>query len=196
MLLVGHYIWDGRRSELSTGFSKMQMCCLLSHFSCVWLFETLWTLAHQAPLAMGFSRQEYHSGLPCPPPGDLPDTGIEPATLTSPALAGEFFVTGSCWEALKCNYVFFMTSSPLLIPLVHRTPCRSSMIPKPCAVTSHSAGTPGSTRRKRQAMSVQGETFWVRILKYKNLCPLREWIMMFRKKWQDDVDVELLKNQQ
>ena len=45
---------------------------MLSHFSHVWLFETPWTVAHQAPLPMGFSRQEYWSGLPSPPPGDLP----------------------------------------------------------------------------------------------------------------------------
>ena len=49
--------------------------CMLSHFSPVWLFATLWTVTHQAPLSMGFSRQEYWSGLPCPSPGDLPDPG-------------------------------------------------------------------------------------------------------------------------
>ena len=52
---------------------------VLSHFSRVRLFETLWTLACQAPLSMGFSRQEYWSGLPCPLPGDLPDSGIIPS---------------------------------------------------------------------------------------------------------------------
>ena len=51
---------------------------MLSYFSHVQLFETLWTVAHQAPLSMGFSRQEYWSELPCSPPGDLPDPGIEP----------------------------------------------------------------------------------------------------------------------
>ena len=56
--------------------------CVLSRFSCVWLFETL-TVAHQAPLSMGFFRQEYQSRLPCPPPEDPPNPGIEPA---SPAL--------------------------------------------------------------------------------------------------------------
>ena len=60
---------------------------------------TLWTIAYQAPLSMGFSRQEYWSGLPCPPPGDLPDPGIEPMSLMSPALAGEFFNTSTTWEA-------------------------------------------------------------------------------------------------
>ena len=53
---------------------------LLSCFSCVQLFATLWTIAHQAPLPKGFSRQEYWSGLPCPPPGDLPGPGIELAS--------------------------------------------------------------------------------------------------------------------
>ena len=51
---------------------------------------------------MGFSRQELWSGLPCPPPGDLPKPGIEPMSLTSPALAGEFFTTRATWEALVC----------------------------------------------------------------------------------------------
>ena len=51
---------------------------LLSHFSHVQGFATLWTVARQAPLSMGFSRQEYWSGLPCPPPEDLPNPGIEP----------------------------------------------------------------------------------------------------------------------
>ena len=62
--------------------------CLLSR---VWLFVIPWNEAHQAPLPMKFSRQEYWSGLPFPTPGDLPDPGIEPATPASPALAGRFF---------------------------------------------------------------------------------------------------------
>ena len=60
---------------------------------------TLWTGAHQAPLSLGFSRQEYWSGLPFSSPGDLPDPGIKPATLMSPALAGGFFTTSATWEA-------------------------------------------------------------------------------------------------
>ena len=66
--------------------------CVLSCFSRVQLFATIWTIAHQAPLSMGSSRQEYWSGLSCPPPGDLPDPGIEPSSLMSPALAGDFFL--------------------------------------------------------------------------------------------------------
>ena len=53
----------------------------------------LWTVALQAPLSMGFPRQEYWSGLPFPAPGDLPNPGIEPVSLVSPALAGRFFIT-------------------------------------------------------------------------------------------------------
>ena len=61
---------------------------MLSHFSHVRLFAILWTVACQTPLSMAFSRQEYWSGLPCPPPGDLPDPGTEPLSLVSPAAAG------------------------------------------------------------------------------------------------------------
>ena len=64
------------------------LCCAWS-LSCVQLFVTPWTVAQQAYLSMGFSRQEYWSGLPCPSPRDLPDPGIEPM---SPAMAGEFFI--------------------------------------------------------------------------------------------------------
>ena len=73
---------------------------MLSLFNHVQLFVTPWNVAHQAPLSMKFSRQENWSGLPCPPPGDLPDLGIEPASLMSPALAGGFFTTRDTWEAL------------------------------------------------------------------------------------------------
>ena len=74
---------------------------MLGRFSCVGLFVTPGTVAHQAPLSMGFSRQEYWSGLPGPFPGDLPDPGIEPTSLVSPALAGGFFTTSTTWEAKK-----------------------------------------------------------------------------------------------
>ena len=69
--------------------------CAYCHFSCVGLFVTLWTVAHQAPLSTGFSRQEYWSGLLCPPPGDLSNPGIKPLSLKSPALAGGFFTTSA-----------------------------------------------------------------------------------------------------
>ena len=83
-------------------------------------------MAHQAPLSMGFSREEYWSGLPCPSPGDLPDPGIKPTSLTSPALAGKFFTTITTCETFLQkwgrNKAFlrqtkvreFVTSRPLL----------------------------------------------------------------------------------
>ena len=61
------------------------------------------TVAHQALLSMGLSRQEYWSGLPCPPPGNLPDPGVKPVALMSPALTGGFFST--TWEAHLSLYI-------------------------------------------------------------------------------------------
>ena len=78
------------------------VACVLSRFSRVWLCAILWTVACQAPPSMGFSRQEYWSGLPCPPPRDLPKPGIKLTSLTSPALAGRFFSTRATWEAPVC----------------------------------------------------------------------------------------------
>ena len=69
--------------------------CQLSRFSYVQVFVTPWTVAHQAPLSMGFSRQEDWSGLSCPLSGYLPDPGIEPTSLISPALAGTFSTTSA-----------------------------------------------------------------------------------------------------
>ena len=63
----------------------------------------LWTVAHQAALSMGCSRQEYWSGLPSPLSRDLPDPGLEPASPMSPALAGEFFTTSATGEALETS---------------------------------------------------------------------------------------------
>ena len=74
-------------------------CVHAKSLSCVWLFATLRTVAHQAPLPTEFSRQEYCSVLPCPPPGYLPDPGIELTSLTSPA--GRFFTTSATHEVLS-----------------------------------------------------------------------------------------------
>ena len=80
---------------------------MLSRFSCVCLFATLWTAGCRAPLSMGFSRQDYWSELSCPSPGNLPDPGIKPASPVSPTLAGGVFTTSATWEALFlfCRYV-------------------------------------------------------------------------------------------
>ena len=111
-------------------FIKVQYVCMLNCFSRVQLFATLWTVACQVPLSMGFSREEYQSGLPCPPAGDLLNPGIEPGSLTSPALAGRISITepqGSPWY------------------WVHGTKMKLSMWLLPCPVApslrlSHSLG--------------------------------------------------------
>ena len=99
-----------RNSDLNFWFKfflsylKNHSACMLSCFSRVWLSVILWAVAHQAPLSMEFSRQEYWSGLPCPPPGDLPDPRIESTSIMSPALAGGFFTTSTSWETWACLY--------------------------------------------------------------------------------------------
>ena len=77
--------------------SESVSCSVISDF-----FVTLWTIACQVPLSMGFFRQEYWNGLPFPPAGDLPDPGIEPASPASTVLAGGFFTTRATWEAQYC----------------------------------------------------------------------------------------------
>ena len=64
-------------------------------------------MARQSPLSMGVSRQEYWSGLPCPPPGDLPGPGIEPVSLVAPALAGGFFTIAPLPQISKPSHLFF-----------------------------------------------------------------------------------------
>ena len=80
---------------------------MLNCFSHVQLFLTLMTIACQVPLSMVFRRQEYWSGLPCPPLGDLPNPGIEPTSLRYPALVCRFFITSAPLEVL--SYVNFIT---------------------------------------------------------------------------------------
>ena len=75
-------------------FSCVKLC-----ISYVKLFATPGTIAHQAPLSLGFCRQKYWSGLPCPWPGDLPHPGIKPRSLMSPVLAVGFFDSNATWEA-------------------------------------------------------------------------------------------------
>ena len=98
------------------------MLLLLSHFSHVQLFVTLLTVAHHAPLSMGFSRQEYWSGLPCPPP-NLPDPGIKPTSLASPALVGGFFTTGTPWKAQFQLHAILIYSK---VTTTFRSLCNSS----------------------------------------------------------------------
>ena len=91
---------------------KLQSCPTLCN---------LWIIALQAPLSMGFSRQEHWSGLPCPPLGDLPDLGIQPVSFTSPALEGRFFNISTTWEAPGVG--FYSTQEKLSPPECHRRFC-------------------------------------------------------------------------
>ena len=84
--------WRLRDSSGNPIRRGVSMCQPLSR---VRLFVAPWTVARQAPLSVGFSREEHWSGLPCPPPGDLPDPGIEPMTPVSSAMAGGFFTTNT-----------------------------------------------------------------------------------------------------
>ena len=101
-----------------------------SHFSHVWLFVTQRTVAHQASLSMGFSRQEYWSGLSCPSPGDLPDPGIEPrshfsctgrqvllaALIISPTWEAPFAVTWDNFQWYPVTHFSYLTVSYELFP--------------------------------------------------------------------------------
>ena len=83
--------------EISSPENSFTYMCSVSH---VQLFETPWTVAHQAPLSMGFSRQEYWNRLSFSPLGYLLNPGIKPASLASPALLGGFFTTSTTWKSL------------------------------------------------------------------------------------------------
>ena len=88
------------RNDCFLGEGWVRYCdwtrCMYAHsLSCIRLFATPWAVAYQAPLPVEFSRQEYLNGLSLPTPGDLPDPGMELASLASPALAGGFFTIPS-----------------------------------------------------------------------------------------------------
>ena len=90
---------------------KLFLCLMSQLLSHVWLFVTPWTIVHQSPLPIEFSRQECWSGVPFPTPGDLPEPGIKPMSLVSPALAGRFFTTSATWEAFKILHSLFYKAS-------------------------------------------------------------------------------------
>ena len=102
--------WSQPFVEKLIGQKAPNMCCMcvLSCFSCVWLCVTLWTVAHQAPQSVGFSGQ---GGLPCRPPGDLPDSGIESICLLH--WRWHFFLTSSTsWEVpnIRIQYISYFYS--------------------------------------------------------------------------------------
>ena len=112
----------------------MQYLCQLTHIPSVFILPvsacsvtsivsesvTPWTVGHQAPLFLGFSRQEYWSGFPCPPPGDLSHSGIKPASLMSPSLAGGSLPLGLPGNPrITCELVLNRLKSLLIIKSYH-----------------------------------------------------------------------------
>ena len=97
---------------ISCSCSIIQLCLTLA---------TLWTVAHQAHLSKGFPRKEYWSRLPFPLPRDLSDSGIEPMPLTSPALAGRFFIPSATWETPQGHYSWPFQIYSLMYSITNKT---------------------------------------------------------------------------
>ena len=112
------------------------------------LFATPWTVAYQAPPSMGFSRQEYWSGLLFPSPGNLPDSGIEPTSLMSPALAGRFLTTGA---------TFYLPSNWPIPPIT-----LTSLVAQTVKASAYNVGDlgsiPGSGRSSGEEMATHTST--------------------------------------
>ena len=110
---------------------KKRVACSVT--SVMFDFATLWTVAHQAPLSLGFSRWEYWSGLPCPPPGHLPDLGIKFVSVYISFSAGRFFTYWAIREARKSGYMYKLNK---ILPLggkmnwIHIHPCGSLFFKK------------------------------------------------------------------
>ena len=134
----------------------------VSRFSHFRLFATLWAVACQASPSKGFSRQEYWSGLPCPPPGILPDPGIEPVCLMSPALAGRFFTTRPSGKPKrKPNAVNTVEGSP-------HAKCKPAFgRVQRCLSSSRSPGTPSLSVELDRLRNASGGTSpvgqWLRV---------------------------------
>ena len=105
--ILQYFVLEGSNVNdiVSLTFHLFYFACMLSHFSHVQLCVTLWTVANQAPLSMGFSRQEYWSGLSSPSPRDLSNPGVESSTLMTPTLVGGFSITCTTWEALYIPFI-------------------------------------------------------------------------------------------
>ena len=113
--VCGVLLWQPELRQLAFHLLPCVCACMLSRFSCVWFFAAPRTVTRQAPLSMGFSKQEYWGGFPCP--GDLPNPGVEPTSLTSPASAGGFFTTSATWEAQPSSLKHLSFPSEEFVPL-------------------------------------------------------------------------------
>ena len=109
--MITHMSQGQKASPQVSFLVSLHTCMHAKSLQFVQLFMTPWTATHQAPLSMGFSRQEYLSGLPCPPSGDLPDPRIELSFLISPVLTGRFFTTTAAWKPYVSLTNHFISSS-------------------------------------------------------------------------------------
>ena len=143
---LGWLVWREKltlKGYLSGTCGHTWYLCVLSRFSRVWLFVTPWTVARQAPLSMGFSRQDYCSGLPCPPPEDLPDPGIKPMSLTLPVLTG---------SSLPCTPLGKPTTASWCHAIAwERTSARDEGAFSPTLIQTHRSAT-GSVQSVRKQM--------------------------------------------
>ena len=124
----------------------------------VQLFATPWTIAGQAPLSKGFSRQEYWSRLPCLPPCDHPDPGIKPTSPVSPALAGEFFTTEPPGKSKYCNKTHASEKAGLKIKLCEIQRSFVTWLRNRLKWTS--PGDPTPRPRSIQALLLFGSMWW------------------------------------
>ena len=141
--------------------------CAKSLQWCLTLCHPVDPVAHQSPLSTGFSRQEYSSGLLCPPPGDLPNPEMEPTSLTSPTLAGRFFATSATWEVLLAfKDTYFSTIQSLLIAGVRVVPWmrpstkRQPEAKPPLVLFSPWHGAPSPWGRDTSSNLLKG-TLWI-----------------------------------
>ena len=107
---------------------RSHMCSSVCMHSVMSNFATPWSVTHQALLSMEFSRQDYWSGLPFPPPGDVPKPEVKPASLASPALAGEFFINCITREVLGLNNLCGCPSLLMVFALPSFLPPSSSTL--------------------------------------------------------------------
>ena len=133
-----------RIAKKDLGSEKIPCVCCAQSLICVQLFVTPWTVAHQTSLSMEFSRQEHQSGLSFPPPGDLPDLGIEAESLVSPALAGGFLITSRQFTDAQAPHrkASQDTDTRGLIRGAAPTGGRSAQRSRPGALASPWAGVP------------------------------------------------------
>ena len=133
----------------------VRACTRAQLLSCV--CATPWTVAHQPPLSMGFSRQEYWSGLPCCPPGDLPDSGIKPVSPASPALQADSLPL-SLQGSSRTE-----SAAPLTPACRQPWPTRGQLpptSPRWWGEGSRRKGPPNSERRRTQLTKIE-DSFWV-----------------------------------